>query len=887
MTFIALVCLIGLMYLCGLGPTLLLMGPDESPRRLVVLPVIGLCSYISVAMFLAQFDLTGSQIAPVVIALFSALALVGYRKGTHFTRSELRGAAPAVLLGMFSVAVIGWPLLRTGYGDYWGLANPDAAVLMPLLDWVKSHRLSIPPYYAQDPAGFRGITLNVIFGIYYVTAAVSQATAIPAGLLFTVTLLSLVYLVPGSVYALSEALGLPDTHCIASAALIACSSLVAYTFYLDSLGSFTVIAVMPVVVALALRFVSRSTSLAAIPLVIVCAGIYFGYLANIGFTGMLVGVVLIHGVATSAVPARRAFLLGTGIAVTVLAAFPGFAVNLFKLFLVETFRSRFVTGAPDEIVLGLSSGLTERIFPLYWGLAIPGASAWPFSHFGAPILALGVLLSAFVAAAFWRRVSRLPSVFGAILGAVLAVVIAYVHTNNGYGVFKLAAWAHPFLVVGFVASVFGIFRLLTLRGSRGLAWLPLGALLLYVIPNFAMIVALAPNTLEHTPEAGLSNAPMMSLRETRELASVGAGWKPREISVSVPDAVAQYWIESVLGSAYPVFLPDVTLAVHDSAAWKEAPRLGRYLLRWNTASTDIVAPSTCPAIWSNRLFALSPLDRCKNVLVFGRGWYRFEQSTTPGLRRFRWLRKRGELLLINPASAPQRLDLSLFVGPGNASADRTVSIFLDGEQVDSFRVVGGARVLTKPFVATGPVAQLEVAVGEDAYPLPRHWALWNRWVPDEPRSLNLAVTSVGLAGSDVIQRLPPSVDLTSSGGIQAPAVGFYADRWIGDEARLTLRSAAVPDGVRITGVAPGGVELPFPFHIGIALNGAPLPSCTVPGSGHFDITCAIPLGLQRTLVAGVEVQLLIRAEATFTTPRDRRRLSLRLDKIALSTRMPQ
>jgi hypothetical protein len=223
MTIVAILTFLFLCYLCGLGPTLLLMRPDESPRRLVVMPVVGLCAYILFALPFAQFYLTGNAITPIALVFFSLLAVMGYRK-SRITRKELRDCAPAILLGLFSAAVCGWPLIRSGYGNYWGLANPDQAYLMPVVDWVKTHPFGAPPDFLRGDT-IRGVPIQVLFAIYYVMAAVSRITTIPAGLLFNVTELCLVYMVPGSVYALSDALGLPRRTCITSAALIACSSL--------------------------------------------------------------------------------------------------------------------------------------------------------------------------------------------------------------------------------------------------------------------------------------------------------------------------------------------------------------------------------------------------------------------------------------------------------------------------------------------------------------------------------------------------------------------------------------------------------------------------------------------------------------------------------------
>jgi hypothetical protein len=883
MTLVAVLCFVAFMYLCGFGPTLLLTTAEESPDRLVVMPALGLCSYIVVAMALAQFDLTGGVIAPIVTALFVVLSVLGWMKGTKPTLSEFRKAAPIALLGALTVAVAGLPLFRTGYADYWGFANPDAAVLMPLVDWIRSHPLSIPPYYHADPEGFRGITLNVIFGIYYLTIAVSQITAIPAGLLFTSTILSLVFLVPGTVYSLAAAVGLSDVRCKAAATLIVCSSLVPFTFYLDSLGSFTVIAVMPVSVAFALRYIARPTVRLAVALAIACAGLYFGYLANIGFTGLLVGTVLACGVWKGALSLRRAVLTGGAIAAVIVLIFPGFALNLLKLFMIEAFRSRFVKGPPDEIILGLSSGLTENIFPLYWGFEMRNLVAWPFHHSGILAWAVAVGLSALVLVGLCTRLSRLPSVFRVILGVVLAVVVAYVLAGNGYGVFKLAAWTDPFLILAFASIIFDIHLALRSRRHRVLAWIPLGALFVYVVPNLAMTLELGARATEYGHEPGAGNAPM-SLREMRELATMHPGLGRREIAVAVSDWVAQRWIECYLGPRWPSYLPPITLAAHDSTPARPAPEIRRYLLHWKTPLADVVAPPDCPAVWSNRLFALSSLNDCRNALVFGVGWYRFERSeTTLLLSRFRWLRKRGELLLIHPDGSPQRLRLGFVAGPGLSSPKRTISIFLNGQEIDSFDIVGSGTVLTLPFVATGPIAQLEVAVKEDAHPLARAFGLWNRWVPREPRVLNVAITEVILIGQEVSLKLPPSLDLGSAQGWHSPSSGFFPDRWIGDEATLDLQSPGVPNEIRITGMAPQGVNLPFPFHVRLAVNGMQLPACSISGPGEFEALCGIPATVQRALRADEPERIVIRPEATFVAWPDVRPLSLRVKTIALVT----
>ena len=280
MTLLAIVSALILLYFCGFGPTLLLINPKESPYRVVVMPALGLCCHIVFSIFLAQFSLNGSTISAIVLPFFACLAVMGWRR-SGLSRQEWRRAAPALLLGLFAAALVGWPLVRNGVGNYWGLANPDQAFLTPVLEWIQGHPLGIPPEYRDKfhyLGGFRDIPQNTLLAIFYFTSTVSLITAVPIGLLFNVTGLCMVYLTPCSVYVLCDELGLPRGTCISATGAVACSALAAYTFYLDSLAAMTLIAVLPLCVALALRLLKKPGYLTASPLVIAyesCRWIWF------------------------------------------------------------------------------------------------------------------------------------------------------------------------------------------------------------------------------------------------------------------------------------------------------------------------------------------------------------------------------------------------------------------------------------------------------------------------------------------------------------------------------------------------------------------------------------------------------------------------------------
>jgi hypothetical protein len=248
------------------------------------------------------------------------------------------------------------------------------------------------------------------------------------------------------------------------------------------------------------------------------------------------------------------------------------------------------------------------------------------------------------------------------------------------------------------------------------------------------------------------------------------------------------------------------------------------------------------------------------------------------------MRKRGELLLLNAHEFPQRLRLTLLSGSGNSSPQRTISVILNGELLDRIHLMSAARVVTKPFVARQPWSQIELLVDEDADPGPRPWGLWNLWVPAEPRRLNIGLMEIELVSADLRE-----IEASSHNFLAAdePAIlvnGIFPDRWMASEATVTLRAHFVPDEIRIKGLIPGVPTLPFPYPLRVSVNGEALPPCVIASPGSVHLNCPIPGQIRTSIQPGALVKIELRADATFSTVRDPRKLSLRLECVELGRR---
>ena len=885
MTVVAIVVFIGVLYLCGFGLTLFLFSFNELPKRLMLMPVIGLCAHILLSFFLAQFLLTGKTISTIILPVFAALAVLGWRR-SRISSGELRMALPGVLIGLFSVVLVGWPLIYRGMEDYWGLGNPDEGFLIPVLEWIYTHAIGIPPAYVKEFSyleAYRDIPEATVIGVFYVTSTVSRLTNVPIGLLFNVSALGLIYLTPGGVYALSHSVGLPQKAALTAGFMTACSSLIAYTFYLDSLGATSVIAVVPVACVLAMQFITFPGRRTGFALALACASMFYNYLGALGVIGVLVTAALAYGLVSRAVSIRQA-LLFVGITVgSTMLMFAPFAASALWFFIRETFGSgRKIV---NEITMGFALTLTERGIPFLWGFWIPGATAWPLGWLPATDLVLASLLCLLVFVMYAHPHSRIHGIYTAVLSALTFVVVFYAQSGFGYGVFKLVAWIHPLMVTALVGATFTLSGLLLQQNRRRLSWLPMLLVPVYVVPNVGLTLQLGYTTVYPLNGLSVHQAPLVSFADVRDLRSVAPDWAATGAIATLPDAATAGWANRFVGATGLTFFPYIGLDTVDSVPRPTHFAKGARLLHWSKPNADVTPLPECPVIWSNSSFALSPSEKCHNVLVVGHGWYRMEHGDLGdgSTKRFRWLRKRGELRLINPSPVEQRLRISAVVGPGNPSPLRNVSLFLNGKELERFTIRHAARLQTKPFIAPGPVSQIELVIQESAEALPRAKPLWNRWVPAEARRLNVALDSVALVQIDTTESRS-SLRLDSAEWNTSLFNGISPDKWMGVESAILLAAPAVPPKeLHITGTVPGGAGLPFPFHLTVILNGIRLTPCEIPRAGAFSIHCPIPTHLFDSAQPRQAVQIKLLAEKTFKPKNDTRELSLRLDSIALGS----
>jgi hypothetical protein len=419
-------------------------------------------------------------------------------------------------------------------------------------------------------------------------------------------------------------------------------------------------------------------------------------------------------------------------------------------------------------------------------------------------------------------------------------------------------------------------------GLRAILAVPLAG---YVILNVALVSRLGYFSLGEHGGGSIHNAPWMKIHDLKRLESLPQDIKQREIAVILPDPVAQMWSAAFLGKPDLKLFPPLYLNATDSRPRTAGGWPAQLLLHWTPRHTDITPAIPSESIWSSGTIAISRAETLRNGLVLGQGWYRMESVHGGPMvwqKRFRWLRKRGELLLFNPSPEPKRLRGTFLAGPGNPAADREVDLLINGTKVDTLRFSGFGRVESLPFSVSGPWAQIELVVQQDAAPLPRAHPYWNAWVPRDSRRLNIAASELRVEAATKNCEDQPLEGNDSLEHSTVPVSGIYPDGWVGKTARVGLCLPAFAASLHIEGMLPGTPAIQYPYTIDVGLNGAPAGKVSLMQAGDFQ--ASLPLnGVVQGIAPGRRVEVELRPMRLFIPEGgDTRRLSFRLRTVSLT-----
>jgi len=531
--------------------------------------------------------------------------------------------------------------------------------------------------------------------------------------------------------------------------------------------------------------------------------------------------------------------------------------------------------------------LTELYFPYFLGVINYPTNPWVALWFGqyAKIIAFGVSMLIFPMLLWgvwrWSRetAERAARVFVLSALAIYAIVWArYTFQQQyGYAVFKMSSWLQ-FVVVPFMAYAMAGWerRFAAKRGFFRSTPPALGYALcvFYVVLNLCMSAQYAYNGTGTNTDNGyiVNHFGVAGNDDYFELESALRPYvKPQEsVGLIFTDSIRSYltayytrpYRESIL--AHEILpgddenLPDVETGmstdyygnVRESAnQFFHGGASDDFYLTWGPRDINqdiVVHDYRAQPIWQDGSFQLYRASETRDLLLSGRGFYRLEYFKPLDFffpRVIRWSAQGGEFFLIRPShpGEPYRLKFDLLVGYEYPSDSRTLEFWLDGKKFQELRVTSTARVISAPFVFTGPVHKITVRVKERNRALPRPFALWNKDIPADYRRTNVAFANVRIIPPDAIDPTPApvmnrTVDFLRMHPFARQFDGLQFDGWIGDDASFTL---AAPEGARLLevgGFVPGNRGFKFPFTIEATINGRPVrKTLQYPGGFALDL----------------------------------------------------
>ena len=610
------------------------------------------------------------------------LWVFGVPRDRRLDRREIRESLAIFAICSAGFLLAAWPLLREGYASYLAFGNPDAAFNIGVNEGFLRHgyRSSVTDF----PSFWPNLTFGHAFGAGYICVLLAVLTGADIFKLHDVVAAGFVFIVPASVFLFSFAcLKASRRTALIAAGVSALSSQLSYTFYLQSFGALTFVALLPGFLAMCTEALDTKGLRQTLCAALLFTGASFGYYAAFAVMVLLLAVQAVVVLAKRTIQFKELWRGAAIFAAVALVAFPALTLSTFQRSVLESGSSRLVASLTGhEVLLSFAYTLTDQYLPFFWGLTIPPLAAG--SLFEPPawgyLLALG-LAALFSAILLWylfrpRSAIRLDTRIQWIV--LLAVIAYFVLQRNGYGAFKLAAWFNPvffsLLVCGIVADA------PVPRNSKWLTWCRYGFLLAFVALNVDWAARLGVASLPDSKGIPGKNLSDFTARDFEGLSSLGKIVPvDARILVAIPDAVVQRWVLTYLERGNVSAVPFLSLSPDepDSAELIAASGAGSacYVLTW-FGSGDVTPAGVEKSVWHNARFQLVPMGAIKDFLMISRGWYRMESvpdSPEQWQHRFRWLRSHGEMLLLNGPGEERRLRLTFVSGEGQQSPNRSIS----------------------------------------------------------------------------------------------------------------------------------------------------------------------------------------------------------------------
>ncbi|MCC6588406.1 MAG: hypothetical protein IT168_17060 [Bryobacterales bacterium] len=855
-TALLLLAVLALFFVSGYGPVVWLADRDVRLNRALLVPVVGFAYFLCATHALAAIGLVGSAISWAVIPLLLAPAVTAARH-RWIGAAAWREAAPVFLLGIICVIASNWPLLLSGYRSYMGYSNQDAAFNSAIFSNLLDHP------YAVNPSGFAQYWPSpkpgVIFGGSYF--AVWLATIFHLDILYLHQIVTgpLAFLAPLGAYLLARsAFGATRRQALFATFAVAGASQLVFTVCLQSLGSISLTAMLPALLACWNEAARSGRPRLLVLASLAAAGTVFAYYASLPILAAMCAASLFAAVWQRFLPFKKAVLAGLAAIVLFFAVAPPIAFDMARKSLLESGSSRLQASLDgSEILLTFAFALTEWFLPFFWGLGYPQWSPAFYVKFS-PLLALtyfvGLALCVFAAYALWaarrrRDISLLPFCLQLVL--MLAGLFLFELKNNGYGVFKMAAWwSVPFWVAASMGLLMAVASLkrnlwlstpLVILGVLGLVW------------NWQQGAWLA---IRSVYGSALTVSGSYRLNDFVELRQIARFVPPQDkLLVVIDERIVQDWVLLPLhrfnlavnpvliisggpDDPPPYYIREPALRQWDTAKW---------ILTFRSPQIRSRLHDT-PPVWENGRFRLYRRDQVTNLIAFGEGWYpreRMPNSPLPWQHDFRWLRKQAELMVLFGDGSPFRLQGWLVPNP--AIVTPTLLRWITPTQTHPLFEAppGGALERSPVFRAHGALTTLKLESDFMPPPPARGLGILRRWVPVDGRRLTVAFSRPSLLDAANLQ---PDHPVTPPQSYQFPLrlaadptllAGFYSDGWIGPRARATLTACGTNPIFELDGHLRGDAKFPMPFPWTVTVNGQPI-SADLHQPGDFHLTVPAP-----------------------------------------------